>query len=143
MDKNKVGIIITSHGNLCKEIVLSAEMIVGNQLNVTAIPLTDSGISDFQKELSNQLEIACLKYDEIIILTDIKNATPYNTSLLYMAEHPKHKIHILSGYNLPIIIELLISIQYSENINELLEDTISSGKESMAYMNFETFSNCF
>lgn len=135
--KNRIGILIASHGNLCSEILVSAEMILGKQEDVYTESLFEDGISDFKERLFRRLDQMAACYEEIIFLADIKNATPYNTGLMYMAENIERKVYIVSGYNLAMIVELLVSKGYMENTETVLTELLQAGKDSMDYMDIK------
>lgn len=133
-----VGVIITSHGNFCKETVNSAEMIVGKQENVWSVPLDEKGIDKFETSLNYVLDEVTSKCETVIILADIMNATPYNCSLKYIMKNKTDKsLYLISGYNLAVVIELLISRSFSENVENLLNNIIDSGKNSLQTASLE------
>lgn len=134
---NNIGILITSHGKMCQEMLMSAYMIVGKQEDIYTICLTDEGIQAYKMQFTKLMDDMCVKYDEIIILADIKNATPYNTGLMYLADHPMNKITLISGVNLAIVIEIIMSRQYSENLSEIISETIRLGKESIDAIDYK------
>lgn len=72
------GLLLVTHSNMCQGIKESCEMIVGNQNNMKTVSLKEEGVEIFKNELESTLNDMLKMYSDIIILTDIPNATPYN-----------------------------------------------------------------
>lgn len=138
-----IGVLVTSHGNLCKEIINSAEMITGKQDYIWSVALDEEGIDLYEKKLINKLDEIMSLCEAVIIMADITNATPYNCSLKYLMKNETNKnLFLISGYNLAVIIELLISRSYTDNIEDLLKNIIDSGKKSMHLASLQFNEEC-
>lgn len=122
-----VKIILATHGEFAKAILESAEMIMGPQENITAI-------SFYANESSNILmkkiekELVQLSEDEILILTDLKGGTPFNTSLLLSM---KYKLTLLTGLNLPVLLEAIASKDIEEFAEGLGDKLVEAGSNSI------------
>lgn len=138
MGKKMVGIVLTSHGLLCKEMISSAEMIAGKQEHVWSVPLDEEGIDIFESRLCQTLDEAASKCDAVVVLADIMNATPYNCSLKYMMKQAENKkLHLISGYNLAAVIELLISRSFADDLESLLHNIVDSARNSLQLASLE------
>lgn len=104
MSEQEWGIILSSHGNLVKELLKSAEMIAGPQNNVFTIGLyqQDSLNSMIKKYDDTYKQI---KLKNILILTDLDGGTPTNAAVQFALN--KESILVFSGFNLPLLLELL------------------------------------
>ncbi len=136
-----VGVLITSHGNLCKEILASAEMIAGKQEGVETVSLDEKGIEAYSEKLSSKLEECLLTYDELIMLADITNATPYNNCYKFALEHPEAKVHLLSGFNLSMVVELLVMRSFETNTEDLVNHIVTTGKNSVELTSLNEIAN--
>ena len=126
-----VGILITSHGNLCKEILASAEMIARKQMDVKTVVLDETGIEKFSQEIEAKLEECICTYDEVVILADIANATPYNNCYKFWLKNPEARLYLLSGYILLWLLELLIMRNYNADGEELVKKILATGKNGV------------
>ncbi len=98
-----IGVIIITHGDLGKELLASAERILGKQEYVELIPVhVGDGLKNIRNRISDIIKDAGFPREKII-LVDIFGGTPSNASLFF-AKVPG--VEILSGLNLPALIAL-------------------------------------
>ena len=69
--------------------------------------------------------------DELIVITDIFAGSVNNEFVRFLS---RPHFHLLSGLNLPLIIDLLISAG-EENTEKLISEALISAKESIQYCN--------
>lgn len=108
--------ILVSHGDLAKSILESAQMIIGEQENVSAFglyPTDDIG------GLKDKIEVAIekVKDQEIICFTDLFSGSPFNAVVGLMEQYP---ISHITGMNLPMILEALMLRMNEENTKEAI-----------------------
>lgn len=125
-------LILTTHGSLCTGLLQSYEMIAGKNEDILSVPLTELGIEAFRNELLQLLE-SIDKQEEILILTDIKGGTPFNESFMYALTYPE-RVRVISGVNLPMLIEVGLSLTSFSGINEAAEKSVDIGKLSIENM---------
>jgi len=98
-----VGVLITTHGNLGKELIKAAELIRGSLKGIVHISVDQiKGVEDLKKEISGAIK----KLDQgqgVLILTDLFGGTPSNISLSFMKEG---KVEVITGVNLPMLLKL-------------------------------------
>lgn len=126
---NLIGILITSHGMMCEGILDSMKMIAGENSNIFVLKFNES--YDYVNELHKQLDKMSNEYDGILILTDIRSGTPFNESYKYMNENENINMKIITGMNLPMIIELSLALEYENDLSKLVLLAVESGKESI------------
>lgn len=96
--------VLLSHGNYAVEALKSAEMIMGEMKDFSALGLFPGmGGDDLEKALEAELSAPAAKSKEkILLLTDVPYGTPSNVSLHFAAEKPN--VTVISGFNLPLVI---------------------------------------
>lgn len=99
-------LILISHGKMAEGVKASAELIMGEQEHVHTVCLLPSeGPDDFKKKFEEQ--ISGMNIEDITVFADLMGGTPANVvSRLIMGGQ---KIHLISGMNLPLVIEWLNS----------------------------------
>ncbi|RSU13404.1 hypothetical protein CBF27_04290 [Vagococcus acidifermentans] len=122
-------ILLLSHGKLAAGLLDSYNMIVGENDRVSAIGLTDEGIGLFRERL--QQYMADKKDRVTLILTDIKGGTPFNEAYNLLLQHPED-IKVVTGMNLPMLIELGMKLEGQTSLSELYADVINVGKEAVS-----------
>lgn len=135
-----LNILIATHGNLGEGLVHSYNMIAGDSSNIHTLKLTEIGIDDFKKRLVNKLTNLTSNGNKVLILCDIKGGTPYNESYMYSLENPE-KIEIVSGVNLPMLIETGLISQNNDDIKILSEIATTVGKESIKKLSDSSVNN--
>lgn len=98
-----MALILMSHGNMAEETLKSAELIVGHLPETKAIGLQKS---DGPETLKSKVKACIEKYYEsesVYLIVDLLGGTPGNVAINLTQEYPK--MHVLSGLNLPMVIE--------------------------------------
>lgn len=125
-----IGIILASHGDFAEGILQSGTMIFGEQENVKAVTLHPS---DNPESLKDKMKEAVATFDnseEVLFLVDLWGGTPFNQASRLCEEH-KDKWIIVSGLNLPMLIEAYSSRSDTESAQELANTIIASAKEGI------------
>jgi len=125
-----VGIILASHGEFAKGILQSSTMIFGEEENVQAVTLMPSeGPDDIKAKMKDA--IASLEnQDEVLFLVDLWGGTPFNQVNSLFEEH-KDKWAIVTGMNLPMVIEAYASRSSMESAQEVAAHIIKTAKEEV------------
>lgn len=99
-----LGIVLVSHGNLSKEMLLVAEHVVGKQNGIECVSIfTDDDVEQKRHEILEKTSLVDTG-DGTVIVTDMFGGTPSNLALSIMEER---NIEIISGMNLPMLIKLI------------------------------------
>lgn len=97
-------LLLVSHGSLAQAMLESAEMICGPQEDIQALGLFPGDSPDALKE-SIKETLDQWNGQDILVLTDIRSGTPFNTVASLMQSYPFRHI---SGVNLALLIEALM-----------------------------------
>ena len=124
-----IGIVIVTHCQLGEALIGAAEFIMGSQpesLESVSIDLNESA-----EKLRNKISqgIKNVKGQEgVLILTDMFGGTPSNLSYSFLEEG---RIEVLSGVNLPILIQAA-NMREKLKLDELAAKVESFGKKSIS-----------
>lgn len=128
-------IIVTTHGGLCEGLVESYKMIAGESSTIHPLKLTEEGVGVYKEEL--HYLINKLSTDgEVLVLCDLVGGTPYNESLMYGLQNPG-KINLVSGVNLPMLIELGFLAENETDSKVLAEQARNVGQEAITIANLD------
>ncbi|MFU7514385.1 mannose/fructose/sorbose PTS transporter subunit IIA [Clostridium sp. HCS.1] len=125
-----VGIIIASHGEFANGILQSGQMILGDQENVKACTLMPS---DGPENIKAKMEEAIASFDnqdEVLFLIDLWGGTPFNQASALINGH-EDKWAIVTGLNLPMLIEAFASRFSMETAHEIAAHISGSAKEGI------------
>jgi len=121
-------VVLASHGDFCFGILNSYQMIAGENKQIVAVSLDDSGIEIFTQRFTSLLD-QVLETDEVLILTDIKGGTPYNEAFNYFMKNSS-KTRVIAGMNLPMVIELGLNLSHN-SLEELYQLGLNVGRSSI------------
>ena len=124
-----IGIVIVTHCQLGEALIGAAEFIIGSRpasLESVSIDLNENA-----EKLRNKISQGIKKVkgqDGVLILTDMFGGTPSNLSYSFLEEG---RIEVLSGVNLPILIQAA-SMRNKMKLDELAANLESFGKKSIS-----------
>jgi PTS system mannose-specific IIA component len=125
-----IGIVVVTHGQLARELVSAAEMIIGDIPNVTAVSM---GWHESPEDAQREIEAAIERVDAgkgTVVLTDMFGGTPSNLSLTLLE---KGRVEVVTGVNLPMLIRLasLREEEIGEDLREVAAQAMREGKENV------------
>ena len=126
-----IGIIIVTHSNFAEGIKNSVEMIAGKQDNFTAINFENGeDIEDLKNRIIQKAEEYTSNGLDIIYVTDLKGATPFN-ACLYVSTQIWGPV--IAGLCLPILLELVLTrdTMEIEDLSSYVSYVITNAKESI------------
>lgn len=134
-----VGFLIATHGGFAKGILDSIELIAGRQEKIDTMAIMhETSIDDFGKELTQKI-IDLDDGEGVVVFTDLLLASPYNQATMsYRTLQGRHEYRVLSGMNLPMILEALSGRMQSFDIDEISKIAQLAGKEGIKEF-FEEF----
>ena len=124
-----IGIVIVTHNQLGDALIESAEFVLGKRPKALASVSID--LNQSAEALRKKIVDGIKKVDEkdgVIILTDMFGGTPSNLSYSFLDEG---RIEVLSGVNLPILIQA-INTREKMNLAKLGTSLEKFGKKSIS-----------
>ncbi|MBN1265186.1 MAG: PTS sugar transporter subunit IIA [Anaerolineales bacterium] len=123
-----VGIVVVSHGRLAEGLTDAVQMIVGPQEQLEAIALLET---EAVEDLMEKIEASIKKVEKgegVLIFVDIPGASPFNASARIAMENKA--IRVVSGMNLPMLAEVLVSREGSD-LESLQKLALQSGRDGI------------
>ena len=125
-----VGIILASHGEFANGLMQSGAMIFGEQPNVAACVLHPSEGPD---DIKAKMQAAIDSFDdqtEVLFLVDLWGGTPFNQAYSLFEAH-KENWAIVSGMNLPMLIEAYAARLSMEKAQDVAKAILGTAKEGV------------
>ena len=123
-----IGALVVTHGNLGRELVVAAEMIVGDISRIQAVSIGwHDDVNDAHKDIERRIE----EVDDgegILILTDMFGGTPSNIAFSF---HDPGRIDVVTGVNLPMIIKI-VTQKPGETLKNLAHVVREQGRASIS-----------
>ena len=99
----KVGVLIVAHYRLGQEMLQALRLIVPDSPRFQAVGIEPKQSVDEMRAAIAEALAAADVGDGVLILTDMFGGTPSNISLSFLEEH---RIEVVTGINLPMLIKL-------------------------------------
>ncbi len=103
-------LLLISHGGFASGARQATELILGPQPNLHLLELDgQKGIDIFKRELTEKISELRSRQEKLIIISDLKNGSPYNTAMELIAlNNLWDNVTLLSGMNLNLILEIVM-----------------------------------
>ena len=119
-------ILIATHGNFASGIKSSLEIIIGPRENITCINAytSDTPLSQLVIDYMDSVD---LNNEKLIVFTDMMGGS---VNQYFMSNYDTDKIFLITGVNLPILLELSLS---SEELitKDFINDAINNAKQQL------------
>ena len=130
-----IGLLVTGHANFGTGITSSVNLIAGEQEAYKAVDfLPTYSTEDLTREITKALD-ELKECEGVIIFTDLMGGTPFNVSA--QIGHGKDNIRIVAGTNLPMLVEIVMSRKFMDNLDELVDSVLETGKEQVTKYEFK------
>lgn len=133
------GILLVTHGGFAKEIVESAELIIGSQDCYKTLGLVHGDdIGSFKDEVLDAIK-TLESGDGVLVFADLYGGSPFNTVAKILNElNDSINLECISGVNLPMVLEAFLN-RDDFDLNDLKEHCLSIGVESIKDMKEELY----
>ncbi|BBM17023.1 PTS mannose transporter subunit IID [Enterococcus avium] len=132
-----IGLLVVTHGDLGKSLLESIAIIAGEVKCSASVGLYH-GDSPVQLREEIQGKVEALDTGEgVIVLVDFYGGTPGNEVMKLLVTH---KMKVLSGVNMAMLLEIVVNREFTENLEALARTALQSGKESIQDLN-EVYNN--
>jgi len=122
------GIVVATHGEFGKELVATLQMILGESEGIKALALLPSeSLESFKSKMEETLKKVDSKNHGALVLVDMIGGTPFNVALLVAQTH---KLQIVTGVNLPMLIKVATSHD-EKNLEALALETQKVTREGI------------
>lgn len=122
-----VGIVLVTHGDFSKEILKSAELVVGPCEDVKYITLHRTDNVEDKNSLFKEYIKEADKGDGVLVMVDLLGGSPCNIASMNIRES---NYRALTGLNFPMLLEAINS-RDEMNLEELAETCYVAGKEGI------------
>lgn len=126
-----MNVLLVSHQGVASGMEKAINMITGEQAGLHTIELTEAGVQEFSAELGAFLEDWKRCNKPLLILADLKGGTPYNQAVaLNHSLGSEQRVFVVSGINLPMVLEALFLDENNFTMSEL-DRVVASSKNAI------------
>lgn len=128
-----VGVVLITHGDMAKGMSTSIDLIIGEQEQFEAVGLYEGvDFEEFKEKVGKAIE-SVNTGDGVMAIVDLFGASPYNSVAYNMTKFKEKNIPIrlITGANLPMMIELLLARDGNATPDELYPIALNAGKDGI------------
>ena len=130
-----IGLLVTGHANFGSGMTSSVNLIAGEQEAYKYVDfLPTYSTEDLTVEITKALD-ELKDCEGVLIFTDLMGGNPFNVSA--KLGHGKDNIRIVAGTNLPMLVEIVMSRKFMEDLDGLVESVLETGKEQITKYEFK------
>jgi mannose PTS system EIIA component len=122
-----IELILVSHGSFAAGLREAAEMILGEQEQVSVLGLYQGESPDSFSQKLEQVIDEAEDCKNVLVLSDLQSGTPYNAGMVMVL---KKGCACIAGTNLPLLLEIL-SLRDEMGMEDLLQAVCSTGKSGI------------
>ncbi len=130
-------ILVATHGKFAAGIQETLKFIVGEDCKVEVLNAYVNEAFDMKQEAERYIN-ALAEDDELIVAADLFGGSVANTFTEYV---PTGKVHILTGVNVPMLLELSDLINSECSTEELIQSAQQTAQEGIVYVNKVLYEN--
>ncbi|GBG96319.1 PTS sugar transporter subunit IIA [Lactococcus termiticola] len=120
--------LITGHAEFAQGMKSALELIAGPQEEIRALPFDEStGLEAYHQAICDFCDED--EDEEAVIFTDMIGGTPFNQAMI--AKEGRQRLHIITGTNLPMLMEFIAQGMIQESCPDCLEIPIETAKEGI------------
>ena len=125
-----IGFILTGHGQFSNGLKSALDMVAGDQPAFQIVPFEGSEAATYGDDLRAAITAMRAECEEgVIVFVDLLGGTPFNQSM--MIANDVDKLEIVTGTNLPMVIELLFARNGVTDVTALAEQAVTAGKDAV------------
>lgn len=122
-----ISILVVSHGNFCKGIIESLEMLIGESEQLAYLALQPSDSVDCYRDKILQTILKMDDGEGVLVLVDLPGGSPYNATA---SNFGKANFECLTGLNLSMLLTA-VEERESRDLAELAEVCASAAKDGI------------
>ena len=130
-----IGLIVTGHANFGSGMTSSVNLIAGEQEAYRYVDfLPTYGTEELTEEIAKAMD-ELKDCEGIIIFTDLMGGSPFNVAASLGLG--KENVRIVAGTNLPMLVEIVMSRKFMDDLDGLVESVLETGKEQVTKYEFK------
>lgn len=127
-----IGCIVTGHGEFAIGMTKALTMIAGDQEHYEVVPFyEENSLETFEDNIGKSIASFRENTDGVIIFTDLMGGTPFRTAMMQASEYDK--VEVITGTNLPMLIEIGLGRLYSEDVEALAAQAVQVGIQGVQH----------
>jgi PTS system mannose-specific IIA component len=122
-----IGVVVVTHGQLARELLNAAEMIVGDLPQFVAVSIGwHDDVNNARDEIAQAIE-RVRGESGVLILTDMFGGTPSNLGITFIEAD---RVEVITGVNLPMLLKMA-SVQGATDLLDVARQMREHGRHAI------------
>lgn len=130
-----VGFVLTGHGQFSTGLASAIAMVAGDQPAFEVVPFEGDAAATYGNDLREAITKLGAECEGVLVFVDLLGGTPFNQAM--MISQDVENIEVVTGTNLPMLIELLF-LRNGSSLSELADQAISVGQAGITAKTIES-----
>ena len=122
-------VLLISHGSMAEGVKHAVSMIADASMVETLSLMPEANPEEFRAQIQAKLDEMDTE-NGVVIFVDLLGGTPGNQAAYFCT--PEHKAEVITGMNLPMVLEFVIRNQFGEVD---LEEVLATGQAGITHLN--------
>ena len=119
-----IGFILTGHAQFSNGLASAIDMVAGDQPAFQIVPFDGAQAATYGEET-----------DGVLVFVDLLGGTPFNQAM--MISQDIADVEVVTGTNLPMLIELLLTRGAGSTLAELADQAVAVGQAGIVHKKLE------
>lgn len=130
-----VGFILTGHGEFSCGLKSAIDMVAGEQPAFKIVPFEGSQAATYGDDLRAAITAMREECEGVLVFVDLLGGTPFNQAMMVSAD--VDNVEVVTGTNLPMLIELLLTRGAGSSLSELAAQAVTVGQTGIVHKALE------
>lgn len=126
-----IGFILTGHGQFSNGLASAIDMVAGDQPAFQIVPFEGSQAASYGEDLRQAITSMRGDCEGVLVFVDLLGGTPFNQAMIIAAD--VDNVEVITGTNLPMLIELLLTRGAGSSLSELAEQAVAVGQAGVTH----------
>lgn len=130
-----IGFILTGHAQFSNGLASAIDMVAGDQPAFQIVPFDGAQAATYGDDLRGAISAMREETDGVLVFVDLLGGTPFNQAM--MISQDIADVEVVTGTNLPMLIELLLTRGAGSTLTELADQAVAVGQAGIVHKNLE------
>lgn len=130
-----IGFILTGHAQFSNGLASAIDMVAGDQPAFQIVPFDGAQAATYGDDLRGAISAMREETDGVLVFVDLLGGTPFNQAM--MISQDIADVEVVTGTNLPMLIELLLTRGAGSTLAELVDQAVAVGQAGIVHKKLE------
>lgn len=131
-----IGFVLTGHAEFSNGVASAIDMVAGDQPAFQIVPFDGTQAASYGDELRAAINAMRSETDGVLVFVDLLGGTPFNQAMMISQEVAD--VEVVTGANLPMLIELLLTRGAGSSLEELADQAVEVGQMGIVHKKLES-----